>query len=358
MGFIRSFRRQMSRQMKQREIAAEKRRCKVRFEPLEPRLLLSADLNQGAGEMIPDMLDALDLRTESLQTGLTDRSQRSFIDMHGDINDEAIKNELGQITAEQTEGVAQLIFVDPAVHDHEILIEGFMHRNGSDSQVVLLDSDLDGMQQITEALTFYDGVESLHILSHGSSGNLTLGNTSLTTDTIGTYTPQLTAWSDALGEDADILLYGCNVAEGAAGIGFVQNLSKITGADVAASDDLTGNPALGGDWDLEFATGRIQAESIPGTSGVQDYRYVLKDIYVINDIKDEDLNPDGGPHTYKFQVKPANDWAEKTITATGDHTLDFSTLDNNFVFEITGIKKVKVKLGEDVVVKVGGGRQH
>ena len=41
MGFIRSFRRQMSRQMKQREIAAEKRRRKVRFEPLEPRILLS-----------------------------------------------------------------------------------------------------------------------------------------------------------------------------------------------------------------------------------------------------------------------------------------------------------------------------
>ena len=49
MGFVRSFRRQMSRQMKQSEIAAKKRSRKVLFESLEPRLLLSADLDPVAG---------------------------------------------------------------------------------------------------------------------------------------------------------------------------------------------------------------------------------------------------------------------------------------------------------------------
>ena len=33
----------------------------------------------------------------------------------------------------------------------------------------------------------------------------------------------------------------------------------LTGADVAASDDLTGSAWLGGDWDLEYVSGEIEA---------------------------------------------------------------------------------------------------
>ena len=54
----------------------------------------------------------------------------------------------------------------------------------------------------------------------------------------------------------DILLYGCNVAESATGLRFINRLAHFTGADVAASDDTTGNAALGGDWQLEAATGQ------------------------------------------------------------------------------------------------------
>ena len=43
MGFVRSFRRQMNRRMKQRDIAAKKRSRKMLLEPLEPRILLSSD---------------------------------------------------------------------------------------------------------------------------------------------------------------------------------------------------------------------------------------------------------------------------------------------------------------------------
>ena len=82
MGFIRSFRRQMNRQMKQREIAAEKRSRKVRFEPLEPRLLLSADLDTFGvtaalsagldqfGDRFQDLLvaDAIDVTETRLDT--------------------------------------------------------------------------------------------------------------------------------------------------------------------------------------------------------------------------------------------------------------------------------------------------
>lgn len=65
-----------------------------------------------------------------------------------------------------------------------------------------------------------------------------------------------------LSETGDILLYGCNVAQGEAGARFIEQLSAYTGAEVAASTDYTGALALGGDWVLEASTGAIEAEAL------------------------------------------------------------------------------------------------
>ena len=42
------------------------------------------------------------------------------------------------------------------------------------------------------------------------------------------------------------------------GEALVDGLAKLTGADVAASDDLTGNEDLGGDWELEYRVGQLE----------------------------------------------------------------------------------------------------
>jgi hypothetical protein len=39
----------------------------------------------------------------------------------------------------------------------------------------------------------------------------------------------------------------------------VNTLALLTGADVAASDDLTGHGSLGGDWDLEYRVGQVDS---------------------------------------------------------------------------------------------------
>lgn len=58
------------------------------------------------------------------------------------------------------------------------------------------------------------------------------------------------------------------MAHGDAGLKFINSLAQYTGADVAGSDDLTGSPLLGGDWDFEVRVGVINVNSIfiPGTS--------------------------------------------------------------------------------------------
>ena len=54
---------------------------------------------------------------------------------------------------------------------------------------------------------------------------------------------QIASWGDALSADADVLLYGCDVAASADGPALVGGLAQLTGADVAASDDHRGGCA-------------------------------------------------------------------------------------------------------------------
>jgi len=129
-------------------------------------------------------------------------------------------------------------------------------------EVIVLDAERDGLDQIGEILRAYQGVATLHVVSHGSAGSLRLGSGAVTLETLRRKAGSLTDWRDSLDEGADLLLYGCNVAEGDVGIEFVSALSAATGADVAASVDLTGAAAGGGDWHLEYAAGEVRSETI------------------------------------------------------------------------------------------------
>jgi uncharacterized repeat protein (TIGR01451 family) len=85
----------------------------------------------------------------------------------------------------------------------------------------------------------------------------------------------LQQWGKALSERGDILLCGCSVAAGESGAAFVRRLSLIAGADIAASDNLTGSAALGGDWELKFATGEIKASIAIEKEVLEAYTYAL-----------------------------------------------------------------------------------
>jgi Ca2+-binding RTX toxin-like protein len=170
-----------------------------------------------------------------------------------------------------------IIFIDTRVPDYKNLLANIQ----PDTEVVILDPAKDGIAQITESL-FGKQYDSLHIVSHGSTGSLQLGSNYLNSGNLSQYQSQLHQWKTALTEEADILLYGCDVAAGETGVGFVQQLSQLTGADVTASNDLTGNAALGGDWDLEVKTGSIEASLAFKTEVLDSYQYVLPAISLNN----------------------------------------------------------------------------
>ena len=148
-----------------------------------------------------------------------------------------------------------LVFIDSAVVNPQMLSAAASPH----LEIVMLDSARDGIAQISEKLAQRANVSSIHVVSHGQPGSLQLGTTQLSLDNQADYHDILGGWSDALTDTADILLYGCDVATGDSGQAFIQELSTLTGADVAASTDLTGSNALGGDWNLEATTGAIEA---------------------------------------------------------------------------------------------------
>ncbi len=156
-------------------------------------------------------------------------------------------------------GRSEIAFIDAAVTDIGALIS----KLDPAIEIVLLDQSRDGVEQIAEALSGRTDIDAIHILSHGEAGELRLGNSQLNLSSIsGQHADELSSIRSALSEDADILIYGCDVASGDAGAAFVTALATATGADIAASIDDTGHAARGGDWDLETRTGLIEADLI------------------------------------------------------------------------------------------------
>jgi len=164
-----------------------------------------------------------------------------------------------------------LLVVDPTVANYQVLLAGVSHQ----FDVILLKPHEDGIRQISDVLAKRTGIQSLHILSHGSPGSLYLGRSFLNRHTLNTYSASIAQWATALAPDAEIFLYGCNVAETSEGQQFVNILSELTGAAIAASTTLTGATSLGGTWDLGYRTGSIQTPLAFSSNARADYPVVL-----------------------------------------------------------------------------------
>ena len=129
-------------------------------------------------------------------------------------------------------------------------------------EVVVLDAHLDGLAQMADWARTHSGYSAIHVLSHGAAGLLRLGSLTLDDATLSTRTADLATLGAALTQGGDLLLYGCNVAAGTSGVDFVNRLAQTSGADVAASNDLTGAAAKGGDWVLESVSGNVEAATL------------------------------------------------------------------------------------------------
>src|SRR5690606_27697489 len=109
----------------------------------------------------------------------------------------------------------------------------------------------------------------------GRDGELQLGATVLDRANLADHATGLLRWQSALTGDADILIYGCDLAQTDDGRAFVDDLALLTGADVSASSDATGSQNEGGNWVLEYARGEVTARSLVQAEGAMQWQGLL-----------------------------------------------------------------------------------
>ena len=141
-----------------------------------------------------------------------------------------------------------IVFVDKSLVD-EVPAAEF-----GDDLVVAVDGQSDPVEQMGAVIRAGDGIRSVRIISHGSDGTIWLGGRAINSDYLLSRSEEVSEWAAHLSDDADLLLYGCDVASNESGKAFAGLWSSLTGADVAASNDTTG---AGGDLTLEYVTGPV-----------------------------------------------------------------------------------------------------
>ena len=229
------------------------------FEPLEPRLLLSAGLE---GVLAAETITSSAAALETPQIEQAESDTLAASNMQAEENSQH-----------------ELVILDTGTPDYQLLVDDLLAGQSAERNIDIfyLDSSLDGIEQISNVLSGYHNLDTVHIISHGSQQGLQLGSTSLQLDTLAQYAPAIEGWGTSLEAQGDLLLYGCDLAGSDEGVALINALSQLTGVDVAASDDLTGNAHLGGDWELEYHTGNIESEIALSLEAQQNWEAVLLD---------------------------------------------------------------------------------
>ena len=146
---------------------------------------------------------------------------------------------------------AQLVFIDCQVPDRPGLMGGL----AADTRAYLLDAERDALKQIADVLARHGAVEAVHIVIHGSPGELHFASGTVSRASLTRATAVLERIGAALAPAGDLLLWACEVGRGRKGEIFLDALAVATGVNVVAATHPVGSLAHGGSWDLDAAVG-------------------------------------------------------------------------------------------------------
>ncbi|MEY2873895.1 MAG: hypothetical protein RLZZ373_1266, partial [Pseudomonadota bacterium] len=198
-------------------------------------------------------------------------------------------------------------------------------------EVVVTDPSTDGLAQVTALLATRQDLSAVHLVSHGDAGLLRLGSTTVDAALLEARAQEVSGWRMALTDDADLLVYGCDVAQGLAGAAFVRQLGDLTGTDVAASTNLTGSAEEGGDWLLEYQSGQIEQAVVFDAATQAEWQGTLA-TYVVTNLNDSGAgslrqaitngNGNSSTDTITFSVSGTIGLASALPPITGRMTID------------------------------------
>ncbi|NLS12186.1 DUF4347 domain-containing protein [Vibrio sp. SM6] len=184
----------------------------------------------------------------------------------------AVEHHHDDVLAIQTgQSVNQLVIIDDSVPDKEQFLS--QARPGTDFRFI--NAEQDGLEQLKRVLADYQNLAALHIVSHADDGVIYLGASQVTGTLLQAELNTLSAIDFSLKDGADVLLYGCDLAKSSKGEALLEVIANGADVNVAASDDLTGLAASGGDWDLEIASGEISTLPLFDSVAMRNFTHVL-----------------------------------------------------------------------------------
>ncbi|MEX8496743.1 MAG: DUF4347 domain-containing protein, partial [Leptothrix ochracea] len=156
--------------------------------------------------------------------------------------------------------MSRLAIIDASIANSAGLIASF----GAGVDVLILNPAQDALTQINAALQSYANLSAIDIFSHGAAGQLTLGSTVIDSLSLsgGAQAQTFSTMGSHLAPGGALMFYACDMAAGSTGQAFVNQLAQTSGAAVAASTDLTGSAAQGGNWVLEASSGASNVSAL------------------------------------------------------------------------------------------------
>ncbi|WP_462158959.1 Ig-like domain-containing protein [Pseudoalteromonas sp. GB56] len=203
----------------------------------------------------------------------------------------SLKNKLTLIRGT---AAVEVMIIDASLEDKSLFYKAL--KPGID--VIEIDDSQPIFSQLNDKLTHYSQIEAIHWVSHGQQGQLHIGQQHIDTNQLENYLNDLKFLGEKLTANADIQFYNCNLGQGEQGEKFVELIAAATGADVAASNDFTGNANQGADWELEVVRGDINTDRPFSISALKDFSSVLGIPGTIQFTVAGDVGTSGGAASY------------------------------------------------------------
>ena len=164
----------------------------------------------------------------------------------------------------------EIAFIDKSVPDYKKLINSI----NPSIDVFILGNNPGGFCEIAKILKRYAEVDAIHIFSHGGKGEILFSSGNINSTNIVDNSNYLKCIKSALNKNGDILLYGCDIGKSTS---FIEQISYYTNADIASSNDKTGNYCEKTDWALEVNKGYIEPHSVFLGNEIFNYNGILSE---------------------------------------------------------------------------------
>ncbi|MEM9771006.1 MAG: DUF4347 domain-containing protein, partial [Cyanobacteria bacterium P01_D01_bin.73] len=160
-------------------------------------------------------------------------------------------------TVSPSEAPKAIALIDARIPCVELLLKGIK----SNVHPIVLDAS-DTFRTITKTLSQYGDLEALHLIAHGSPGQLHLGSSWVTAQTLQNGAEEVRQWGQSLAKGADLLIYGCHSGASVQGQAFLEtwrSLLSEKSVNVAAASHAVGSPKVGASWSLDRVLGQVRS---------------------------------------------------------------------------------------------------